>query len=258
METAKERLGRPSRMRIYDEDLKHLYFSPFLQRLREERDKANGVPVDQLSSRYPGGEAAWRSEVDPCERRLVQARNHHKDAHEARWTAMLEAERRALEDEVARHASGLGKIPHTFDNKGRYIFFAAVMERDAASLGFQYDKANSRPNYPVFSKPMSDNWDLCWLIEEARAFFHSPLEGRFEPCLELRSRQLRGTLANVESGEFLLIRYAGIVPGFPNGYRKFFDLDELETATKAHLHLYSLMAPVIENGSRKVLATPAA
>jgi hypothetical protein len=177
VETAKERLGRPSRMRIYDEDLQHLYFSPHLQQLRDERDRANGVPVNQLSSRYPGGESAWRTEVDPCQRRLVQASVNQKDAYEARWTAMLEAERRALEDEVARRATGLGKIPHTFDNKGRYVFFAAVMEHDAAPLGFHYDKPKSRPNYPIFSKAITDDWHLCWVIEEARSFFHSPLEG---------------------------------------------------------------------------------
>jgi hypothetical protein len=73
------------------------------------------------------------------------------------------------------------------------------------------------------------------------------------PCLELRSGQLRGSLAKVKSGEFLLIRYAGIVPGFFNGYWQFFDLDELETVIKAHLYLYSLMAPIIEDGLHKVL-----
>jgi hypothetical protein len=253
-EMVKERLARPWPMRIYDEDFKQLYFSPYLQRLRAERDKSNGVPVDQLSSRYPLGESAWRREVDPCQRRLIQARQ--EDTYEARWTAMLELERRALEDEAARHATGLGKIPHTFDNKGRYVFFAAVMERDAAPLGFHFDKAKSRPHYPIFSKAITDDWHLCWAIEEARAFFHSPLEGSFSPFLEIRGHNLRGTLAKAESGEFLHIRYAGVVPGFFNGYWKFFSLDQLETAIRAHLHLYSLMAPIIEGGIKKVLGSP--
>ncbi len=56
-----------------------------------------------------------------------------------------------------------------------------------------------------------------------------------------------------ESGEFLHIRYAGVVPGFSNGYWKFFSLDELETAIKAHLYLYSMMAPIIEGGIMRVL-----
>jgi hypothetical protein len=257
-ETVKERLARPWPIRIYHEDSKCLYFSPFLQRLREERDKVNGVPVDQLSGRYLGGEAAWRREVDPCQRRLIQARVTQGDSYEAGWTAMLEAERRTLEEEATRHTTGLGRIPHTFDNKGRYAFFAAVMERDAASLGFHYDKPKSRPNYPIFSKAITEDWHLCWVIEEARAFFHSPFEGRFSPFLEIRGRNLRGTLTRAESGEFLHIRYAGIVPGFFNGYWKFFDLDDLETAIKAHLYLYSLMAQIIECGIKKMLMAPPA
>jgi hypothetical protein len=257
-ETVKEWLARPWPMRVYDDDSKSLYFSPFLQRLREERDKANGVPVHQLSSRYPGGESAWRREVDPCQRRLIQAEVTRRDSYEARWTAMLDDERRTLEHEATRHASGLGRVPHTFDNKGRYVFFAAVMERDAASLGFHYDRPKSRPNYPVFSKAITEDWHLCWAIEEPRAFFHSPFEGTFSPFLEIRGCNLRGTLAKAESGESLHIRYSIAVPGFFSGYWKFFDLDELETAIKAHLFLYSLMAPIIESGIKKVLMAPPA
>jgi len=257
VEFAKERLGRPGPMRMSDEEFRQIYFSPFLQRLRHERDEANGVPVNKLSSRYSGGEAAWRSEIDPCQRRLVQDRVTHREMHEARFATMTEEEIRSLEDEATRHATGLGKIPHTFDNKGRCVFFAAVMERDAAPLGFHYDKPKSRTNYPIFSKAITDDWHLCWVIEEARAFFHSPFEGSFQPFLELRSRQLVGSLARVESGEFLHIRYAGVVPGFFNGYWKFFTLDALETAIRAHLHLYSLMAPIIEGGIKRIMGASA-
>jgi hypothetical protein len=254
MEFAKERLAYPQPMRMDAVEFKQRYVSPFLQRLREERDKANSVPENELSTRYPGGESAWRHEIDPCQRRLVQDRVNDREGHEARFVAMLEEEVRALEDEAVRHATGLGKVPHTFDNKGRYRFFAAVMERDAASLGFQYDKAKSRPNYPIFSKAITTDWHLCWAIEEARAFFHSPMEGSFEPFLELRSGSFQGNLAKVESGEYLHVRYAVVVPGFFSGYWKFFSLDALETAIRAHLHLYSLMAPIIEGGITKVLA----
>jgi hypothetical protein len=208
-----------------------------------------------MSTHYPAAEAVWRLEIDPCRRRLVQDRVNDRERHEARFTAMLEQEVRALEDESAHHATGLGKVPHTFDNKGRYRFFAAVMERDAAPLGFQYDKAKSRPNYPIFSKAVTDDWHLCWAIEEARAFFHSPMEGKFQPFLELRSRELQGTLAKVESGQFLYIWHAMVVPGSFSGYWTFFSLDELETAIRAHLCLYSLMAPIIEGGIKKVLGT---
>jgi hypothetical protein len=251
VETAKERLGQPWPIRIYDEDLKHLYFSPFLQQLREERDRTNGVPIHELSNRYGYGESAWRREVDPCLRRLIQLEAWDKEIYEERRAAMYEQERQALKEEAARHSTGLGKCDHTFDSAGRYRFFRAVMERDAAPLGFHYDNKKSRRDYPIFSKSVTDDWHLCWAIEERRSFFHSPFEGNFSPHLELRSRQLVGTLSKSEPGEYLHIRYAGSV--LSNGYWTFFNLDELETAIKAHLYLYSLIAPAIEGGITEVL-----
>jgi hypothetical protein len=244
VENAKERLGQPTPIRIYDEDFKQLYFSPFLQQLREQRDQFNDCPARELYNRFKGSES-WRQEFDPCQRRLVQDGVNRKEAHKARFTAMLEAQRQALKDEAENCTSGLGKS-HTFDNKGRYFFFRAVMERDAAALGFRYDNARSRPNYPIFSKPMTDDWQLCWAIENARSFVPNQFEGRFEPCLELRNRQLTGSLAKAVSGEFLLFRYPAVVPGLYSGYREFFDLDQLERQIKAHLYLYNLMAPAFE------------
>jgi len=71
--------------------------------------------------------------------------------------------------------------------------------------------------------------------------------------LEIRYRELSGSIDRARAGEFLFIRHHDIVPGFGNAYWKFFDLNELETIIKAHLHLYGLMAPIIEAGIRKVL-----
>jgi hypothetical protein len=122
-----------------------------------------------------------------------------------------------------------------------------AMERDAVSLGFQRDKGKSRTNYPVFSKVITEDWHLCWSVKDGRRFF----DGYFDPILELRSRDFGGKLAK-DAGAFLPIRYA-IVPGFGNGYWVFITLDELEIAIRAHLHLYSLMAPIIEAGILKVL-----
>lgn len=248
VEAAKERLGRPEPMCMHGEFDEETYSSPYLERLRAERDEANGVPENQLSSRYPG-ESAWRREVDPCQRRLVQTECNHREIYEARFATMLDDEIRALDEECAIHATGLGRVPHTFDNKGRYVFFTAVMERDAAALGFRYDKAKSRTNYPVFSKAITEDWHLCWVIPDAHMFFSSPFEGRFSPDLELRGHNLCG--ASAEFGERLQIRARGQVLG--NGYWRYCNLDQLETAIRAHLHFYGLIAPIIERGITKVL-----
>jgi hypothetical protein len=50
------------------------------------------------------------------------------------------------------------------------------MKREAAALGFAYDTAKSHKNFPVFSMPLADEWDLCWAIEDARTFLWNPEE----------------------------------------------------------------------------------
>lgn len=249
-ERVKEWLAKPWPMTLAVGGPKSAYVSPYLQQLREERDRVNGVGVDQLGVRFPE-QFVWREEVDPCKRRVLQARG--SDFYEARWSETLDEERRVRESEAERLASGLGKVPHTFDKKGRYAFFVAVMERDAGPLGFQYDRKKSRAGFPVFSKSMTDDWHLCWALEESRGFSSIPMEGSFEPFLELRSRDMRGAIHRAEPGEFLHIRHSFVVPGFSRGYWRFFSLGELEVAIKAHLHLYSLMAPIIEDGIARIL-----
>jgi hypothetical protein len=246
----------PLYFRWTEEERASLYSSPLFARLRAERDKVNGVPEDQLASRYPD-ESGWRREIDPCRRRQTIAEINARSVYEERWISTLEEERRLLEQEVAEHSSNLARA-HTFDEAGRYAFFAAVMERDATPLGFCYDKSKSRAGYPVFSKVITKDWDICWAIEEPKTFFWSPFEGRCVPFLELRGRTLRGPIDSVQPGEFLRIRYANVVPGFFGAYRTFHGLDELETMIKAHLCLYGLMAPIIEGGLKEAFGEESA
>lgn len=245
IELAKLRLGRPHPMRRSSATWRQVFFSPFIQHLREERDRANGVPETELSRRYPWGEAAWRREIDPCERNKVYASVNDEEFYEARWNAMLEERRQRLVAEVPIHATGLAK-DYNLSKKGRYSFFTAAMKRDAAKLGFHYDAGKSYPDFPVFSKPINDDWDLCWAIEEPEFFFMDPMSGSFDPYLELRHKKLSGSIGKAKVGDFLHIEYNHIVIGFGNAYWQFYDLDELETVVRAHLFFYSLIAPIIE------------
>jgi hypothetical protein len=254
VEQAKELLGRPWTIRIYDEDLERLYSSPFLQELRARRDQENGVPVGELRARYSPEEALWRREIDPCRRRMVQCEVHDRAGYQERWAAMLDEERSALQMEAERHSTGSGRLPHTLDVAGRYRFFSATMERNAAELGFQLNKGKSRPSDPVLTRPIADDWVLSWIIDDKQSFSAHPSHGFFAPTFGIRSDRVRGAGSRVESGESLTIRYSGIVPGFANGYWKFFDLDELETIIMAHLNLYGLIASAVEAAVSEVLA----
>jgi hypothetical protein len=255
IEGAKNWVGRPyppQHLRWTAAERALLYSSPLMLRLASERDKENGVPTHKLSSRYPLGEARWRREFDPCLRRQWVANVGEPSVYKERWNTVLDEEARALEQEVAQQATGISR-GHAFDKDGRFALFAAIMERDATPLGFCYDKAKSRQNYPVFSKSLGKDWDVCWAIEEPDLFCLGPFEGSLTPCLEVRSRTSKGRFDNLKFGECLHIRHASIVPGFYGAYRVFRTLDKLETLIKAHLCLYYLMAPTIEGALKRVL-----
>jgi hypothetical protein len=221
----------------------HLFFSPYVQQLLDERDTANGVPEAQLGSRYPG--EIWRREVDPCERQLTYRRVREKAVFDEKWSSMLASQRRQLSSEVVQHATGLSTV-YAFDPQGRYAFYKAVMERDAAPLGFRLDQSRSLASFPVFAKEITESWDLCWSVEDARMFCWSSTEGRFNPCLLICRKGLSGNLAGAVAGEFMPIDYRFIVPGFGNAYWVFDDLDDLEVAIRAHLGLYRIVTPMLE------------
>jgi hypothetical protein len=255
VEVAKNIVGRPwpplhTRWTAAESAL--LYASPLLAQLTSERDKENGVPPHKLGSRYPSGEARWRREFDPCLRRQWMAAAREPSVHKERWNTVRDEEARALEREAAQHATGISRV-HAFDIDGRYASFTAIMKRDATPLGFYYDKGKSHLTYPVFSKSVSKDWDVCWAIEEPDLFCLGPFQGNLTPYLEVRARTSRGRVDNLKLGESLQIRYAAIVPGFYGAYRVFHTLDQLETLIKAHLCLYHLMAPTIEGALKRVL-----
>jgi hypothetical protein len=254
IESAKCLLGRPFPFSVSQAEEQLLYRSPLIQRLSRERDFENGVPVSLLPSRYPG--QVFRIEVDPCRRRMAYSRINDKQAFDARWDAAQKDQSRRLESETAHHATDLGG-DYAFYIEQRYAFYTAVMKRDAAALGFEFDRLKSRSCFPVFSKPINEEWDICWALEEPKTFYPSSVAGRFAPYLEIRSRNLFGKIENEKAGEFLFIRHHRIIPGFFSAYGKFFKLEELETMIKAHLCLYSLMAPFIEEGAKRALTEAA-
>jgi hypothetical protein len=252
IESAKNLLGRPWpwSLSVGPAEKQLLYQSPFIQRLSQERDTENGFPVSELPNRCP--EQIWRIEIDPCQRRKAFNKINDRLAFDARWAAVQKEQRRRLESEAEHHATGLASN-YKFHMQQRYAFFTAVMKKDAAALGFEFDHLKSRSYFPVFSKPISEEWDICWVLEEPKSFCFNFVSGRFTPYLEIRSRNLIGSFEKRKVGEFLFIRHYMIVPGFFNAYGKFFKLEELETMIKAHLCLYSLMAPIIEMSAKRTL-----
>jgi hypothetical protein len=248
VETAREKLGRPWPMSL---EKLPVYESPFLHQLREERDRLNGCPEDELTRRYSVGEAVWRRHIDPAERRKAYTEVTDREAYTQRWEAMLNERADRLREEATSCANELVEgLP--FGESGRYTLFRTVMERDAAPLGFKYDQSRSRRDYPLFSCPLNRDWALCWAIENKHGFI-GPRQGHFEPMLEVRSQRLRGKVNDAEPGEVPLISYQHVVTGFGNAYWQFYSFAELSRSISAHLFLFGLMKPIIEASLSRVL-----
>ena len=171
----------------------------------------------------------------------------NRKAYEQRLAAMLREERGRLEQEALLFAGG-DEFGPLIEKKSRYTCFNAVMTREAASLGFHFDRQSSTAAFPCFSKPLTADWQLSWGIEDPGMFHIAPTYGDYDPFLVLRNKRLKGAAYGARLGEFVRIRYQHIVPGFSNAYWKFFSL-----AALAHLFLYGLMAPLIEDGIKQVL-----
>ena len=249
IEAAKNRLGRPWPLRAGTTR----YVSPFIEKLCEQRDRENGVPVEQLSARFPGSESLWRYEVDPVGRRRVQTEVNTPEPYGARWDNVQAERKYQFEQEAAQHSTELSKRFSMFDKRGRYDFVTAVMERDAAPYGFCRDKARSSPDNPIYSKQLKAGWDLCLAIEDPKLFYWSPFEGSFDTGLVLCNRRFVRKLSKAKPDQYLYIRVSNVVPGFSSGYLTFGNLSELETSIRAHLSLFGLMESRIEQAIDLVL-----
>jgi hypothetical protein len=232
-------------MKFSPDERKRLYSSSLLKQLQEKRDTENGCTASELDTKYPGVEALWRREVDPCHRNKTHFEVNERSQYQARWNACMERQRLMIETETQAYLVERDDSS-AFEMENRFATLREAMELEATSLGFTYDKKKARDEFPVFSKRLCENWDLCWTLQHIEMFALTPLEGSFFPNLDLRRANISGSTDNVRVGEVLLFRYQHIVPGFGSAYCNFRNLGELERAVKAHLHMYRLMAPTLE------------
>jgi hypothetical protein len=251
VESAKNVLARPWALLGHGQ-FTPVYTSPFIQTLIEARDARNGVSEHGLVAKYGGVEAAWRREVDPCLSQQVKTSLIDKKGYSQRWLLMQAKQQKQFELEVQKFGAGVS-ASFPFGPKGRRDCFVALMKQHAECRGFTYDRQKSTANFPVFTKPLSAEWDICWVVEKIKEFASGPIFGYFMPEVQIRKSQVLGPRSKAPSGEVIDIRYQNIVPGFSNAYLKFHSLRELEVVVLAHLHFYQLVAPAIEKGVQEAL-----
>jgi len=245
VEQAKLRLGQPWPMKYSPDERKLLYSSNLLSELHARRDAENDCPASEIDTKYPGVDAVWRREFDPCRRNMVRFQISQRTQYQLRFAEFVERQRLMLEGEIRTHLSG-DTNQAGFEMEDRFAKYQEVMDRAFKPHGFRYDKQKSRDEFPVFSKHLTDGWDLCWTLQHTDMFALTPKEGCLAPNLDLRGANMAGDADKARSREFLFFRYQHIVPGFGSAYWKFRNLTELEWAIGAHLCLYKLMSPILE------------
>jgi len=246
VEVAKIRIGQPWPMRFSADERKHLYSSILLSELQKKRDKENGCNVSELEKTFPSSEELWRREVDPCHRNKTRYEVNDRSQYQLRWDACMKRQREMIEREAKAHERLSNRMG--FEMEDRLETFNEVMESEVIPLGFTYDKRKARGEFSVYSKRLSANWDLCWTLQYVEMFAMTPHEGYFSPNLDLRRADIGGDPDKAKAYELLLFRYQHMLPGFGSAYCKFRSLAELRLVISAHIQMYRLMAPTLEQG----------
>ncbi len=254
--------------------------SPFVEELHLERIRMNGCSDRELSLRYP--KQLWRRFADPLRRNFYKELHNIRDKPfgkvlEANRAAMLEEEAEAFRKEVPQHASELAKRrTYTSDTSNQSYFYVQeqtgevvgatrdknqvparaalhvdAMEEYAGASGFAYDEKLTTKDYAIFSKQMAERVLLTFAIEEVRPFLLGAGDIRF--LLQIRSPRHKGELSEERRRQCPEVPYTFLVPGVITAYWKFENLEELETITKAHMALYSLIAPTLEPAIKAAL-----
>lgn len=255
MEEAKEFLsGAALDLPSVLKNMKARYSSPFVNRLKLERDQLNGCSEIEIERRFPFEEAWWRTQYDPCRRAWALAQLHDKADTEVKWQAALIDQDTKFAFERNRHASSIGEGREVSrDDRCRFVIEAA--ERHGAVLGFVQPKRRTS-NQPYVRRKLTDDWELRWIVPDTRSFSFSPFIRRkdrlaqphLDASLVLCASHLGNNLRKpTQAGEFLVIRYGSIIPDFTPAYRSFFDYEELEVIVKAHFTLLGFMIAEIES-----------
>jgi hypothetical protein len=250
VERAMQRLGRPAPLRKDFGEPASFYQSPLLAELERARDLDNGVRVGELPARYPG--EIWRRHAEPCARRQAQASMQRQPWFDEQAAAVVREKRAILSAELRAR----GVTPEVMhgqsgsDEEPRYQCFLDVSTAVLESHGFKSDGRRSREFHPVLSKELTTEWDICWTPGDHQRFAGILDKGYFTPTMELRHRSFVARINNdpKQQGRFLFVPYQDLIPGFSRAYWEFNSLALLEHCIRAHLEIYRIIGPRIEQG----------
>ena len=253
VEAAKETIGNASPYYYKSDETPQGYLSLFLEHLRHERT-ARGEAFALRDPLKP-----WLVELDYCKRAELECAYTRHAEFKARKSAYVDEERRLRQLEGDFHATALSRQldPATFEKPVRVNLCKEVLAQAMGPHGFAQDRKRSSRSAIVFSKPLVADWALSWVIDPTNLF--SPVGTRLEDQIgfldidfELRHSSVKGLQFHDEShqGHCIPVRYDAAAPFARehNGkvYSRFTSPPELETALRAHLFFYTLIAEKVE------------
>ena len=228
--------------------------SPFLNKLRQERDRENQCRPRDLERRYSFEEAKWRREYDPVLRRIAQLPPNVFESYQAK---NLDEEWSLFNEEVKSHKGEMINAGSRTRRKLCNLFLDVAGSR-LKNFDFELIGRKSPRYYPTLTKQLNEFWDLRFGPQQTRFWKYSPLEkhrgrpwNRFsEFQLVICHSDIHEKVSDyaVPSNNILQIRYDFVLSGFAETYRTFFDSDDLELGLLAHTAMLELVLPELEKG----------
>ena len=104
-------------------------------------------------------------EADPCLRRLRRMELEDRINVEKRRSEMYAKLMGYRAEELSRHTD------HNFElaRENYASYFGSILANVFRSVEFQPDAFRSAPEFPVISKPLNPDWDICWSRVEQNA-----------------------------------------------------------------------------------------
>lgn len=192
---------------------------------------------------------AWipQLQVDPCEQSALVMKVRNPKEYERRKAAMIEQRANQLAIETKRHASGLSsRYPLAMVRmSSRLRFVATIVVEELASIGFTSATAKTEEGYSLAKKDVCSQWALVWAVRDVDMLFRGAKSGMV--LLALEARRSLGEHGRAAASRSFPILLQTLLYGFRNSYASFNNLDMLETNVKAHMALFRLVFPKIED-----------
>jgi hypothetical protein len=148
---------------------------------------------------------------------------------------------------------------------GKYVkYFSDVMLSTFSGHGFRFDIKKSRDNFPVFSKPIVDGWDICWSAESNRTLDWwprdpSPNVSKWSEldlrCYVCSDKKIGNVVTPIRftSTPFVILKLDRLVDAFGWAYSRFNGPEQMEFCVFAYSRLYAAFESKIEKEFAELL-----